>query len=265
MYASREGIVTPLNPQVSFNPSANRSLSLSPDGTRIALDLVGAASPDIWIKQLPAGPLSRLTFDGLGSIRPRWTPDGRSVLYIMTPDSGLPSVWKKRADGSTAAELVWRDPARAIAEASFSNDGQWLIYRINQPDGNRDIYAVRPGRDTVPTPLLTGPFIEQGAALSPDGKWLAYTSNESGTNEIFVRPFPSTNAGRWQISTSGGFAARWAHSGRELFYQSAGGDLMVVPVMPGTTFAPGEARRLFPLGRWNPGVRHRPLLRSHAR
>jgi Tol biopolymer transport system component len=248
VYVSRDGSITPLNPPVTFNPSANWGLSLSPDGTRIALDVVGAASPDIWIKQLPAGPLSRLTFDGIVSNRPTWTPDGRSVLYLSVPDSGPPSVWKKRADGSTAAELVWQVPGRPIAEASLSRDGQWLIYRANQADGNRDIYGVRPGRDTVPTPLLTGRFMEYGAALSPDGRWLAYTSNESGQDEIYVRPFPNTNAGRWQISTRGGSAPRWAHSGRELFFEGATGDFMVAPITPGATFAPGEPRRLFPLG-----------------
>ena len=247
VYVDREGGVTPLNPPVTFNPSANRGLSLSPDGTRLALDVVGVASPHIWIKQLPAGPLSRLTFDGIASTRPTWTPDGRSVLYLSTPDSGPPSVWRKRADGSTAAELVWRVPGRGIGEASLSRDGQWLIYRIAQPDGNRDIHGVRPGRDTVATPLLTGPFMEQGAALSPDGRWLAYTSNESGQDEIFVRPFPNTNTGRWQVSTRGGGAAHWSRSGRELFFESAGGDFMVVPVTAGATFSPGEPRRLFPL------------------
>ena len=85
-------------------------LSLSPDGTRIALDVVGVASPDIWIKQLPSGPLSRLTFDGTSSVRPTWTADGQTVLYLSTVDSGPMSVWKKRADGSAAAELVWRAP-----------------------------------------------------------------------------------------------------------------------------------------------------------
>jgi hypothetical protein len=248
VYVSREGAVTPLTPAVTFNPSANRSLSLSPDGARIALDVIGTASPDIWIKQLPAGPLSRLTFNSLGANRPRWTSDGHSVLYISTPDSGLPSVWKKRADGSAEPELLWRVPDRQIVEASLSQDGQWLVYRVNQPDGNRDIYAVRPGRDTTAMPLLTGPFQEQGAALSPDGRWLAYTSNESGTDEIYVRPFPNVNAGRWQISTHGGSAARWAHSGHELFFEAAGGDFMAVTITPGATFAPGEPRRLFSYG-----------------
>jgi Tol biopolymer transport system component len=247
VYVTREGGVTPLNPMTSYNPSANRGLRLSPDGSRLALDVAGAAAPDIWIKQLPTGALSRLTFDGRGSVRPTWTPDGRFVLYIMAPDSGLPSVWKKRADGSTAAEPVWRLPDRGIAEALLSPDGQWLIYRVSHPDGNRDIYAVRPGRDTVATPLLTGPFLEQGAALSPDGRWLAYTSNESGANEVYVRPFPAVNAGRWQVSTRGGAAARWAHSGRELFFESNGGELMVAPITPGATFQAGEPRRLFAL------------------
>ena len=124
----------------------------------------------------------------------------------------------------------------------------WLIYRANLNGGNRNIYAVRPGRDTIPIPLLTGPFWEQGAALSPNGKWLAYASNESGQDEIFVRPFPNTGAGRWQISTRGGSAAQWAHSGRELFFIAPSGDLMVVAITPGPTFAPGEPRPLIPLG-----------------
>jgi Periplasmic component of the Tol biopolymer transport system len=248
VYVSREGAITPLDPPVTINPSANRGMSLSPDGSRLALDVVGVASPDIWIKQLPSGPLSRLTFEGRGSFRPTWTPDGRSVVYIATSDSGGQAIWKKRADGSTAAELIWQAPGQILAEGLLSRDGQWLIYRVNLNDGNRDIYAVRLGRDTVPIPLLTGSCLEQGASLSPDNRWLAYTSNESGADEVYVRPFPNANAGRWQISTRGGSAARWSHSGRELFFESAGGDFMVVPVTPGPTFAPGEARRLFPLG-----------------
>jgi serine/threonine-protein kinase len=214
----------------------------------LAIDIVGAASPDIWVKQLPSGPLSRLTFDTRTAARPRWTPDGRSVVYLASPDTTLPSIWIKKADGSTPAEQVWRVPGRAIAEAAFSNDGQWLLYRVAEAGGNGDLYAVRPGRDTAPTPLLTGRFNETGAALSPDGKWLAYTSNESGRNEIFVRPFPNTTAGRWQVSTTGGAVARWAHSGRELYYEAPSGDMMAVPVTPGPIFTPAAPRRLFSFG-----------------
>jgi serine/threonine-protein kinase len=245
---TRQGGITPLDPPVTYNPSGNPALSLSPDGSRLAIDIVGAASPDIWVKQLPSGPLSRLTFDTRTALRPRWTPDGRSVVYVASPDTTLPSIWIKKADGSTPAEQVWQVPGRAIAEAAFSNDGQWLIYRLAEAGGNGDLYAVRPGRDTAPTPLLTSRFNETGGALSPDGKWLAYTSNESGRNEIFVRPFPNTAAGRWQVSTTGGAVARWARSGRELYYEAPSGDMMAVPVTPGPTFTPAAPRRLFSFG-----------------
>jgi len=66
-------------------------------------------------------------------------------------------------------------------------------------------------------PLVTTPLDEANAQVSPDGKWLAYQSNETGEGQIYVRPFP-TGSGKWQMSTSGGFAPRWRGDGRELFY-----------------------------------------------
>jgi Tol biopolymer transport system component len=247
VYVSRQGEVTPLNPPTLLNPSwGNLSLKLSPDGNRLALEAAGSDAPDIWVKQLPSGPFSRLTFDDSASFRPWWTPDGQSVLYVL--DSGPASVWKKRADGSTAAEHVYTAPGGLdILEVAQSSDGEWLIYRVNREDGNRDVYGIRPGRDSVAIPLLTGSFLEDGFALSPDGRWIAYTSDEAGEDQIFVRPFPNTNAGRWQVSTRGGSASRWAHSGRELFFEDGDGDLMVVPVTPASSFVYGEPRRLFPL------------------
>jgi serine/threonine-protein kinase len=131
----------------------------------------------------------------------------------------------------------------------MSGDGEWLIYRVASGELDRDTYAVRLGRDTVPVPLLVGPFSEAGIALSPDGRWLAYTSEESGRDEVYVRPFPNVSGGRWQLSTAGGGAARWARSGRELFFEAPNGDLMAVPITPGPTFSPGAARTLLPVGR----------------
>jgi hypothetical protein len=91
---------------------------------------------------------------------------------------------------------------------------------------------------------------EKALALSPDGKWLAYEFNESGTDEVYVRPFPDTEAGKWQVSTNGGTAPVWAHSGRELFYvkPSDGRTMMVAAVETEPTFSVGERRALFPLG-----------------
>jgi eukaryotic-like serine/threonine-protein kinase len=246
VYVSRAGGVTSLEPALNFNFSSSRGLSLSPDGKLLAVDVVSTGAPEIWIKQLPSGPLSRLTFDGTGSIRPRWLPDGKSVVYLTRSDSGGAAVWTKRADGSMPAKMLWQEGRLTINEVAVSSDGEWLVFRKPQ-NKSQDIFAVRPGRDTAAMPILTGTFSEQGFALSPDNKWLAYTSDESGQDEIFVRPFPNTNDGRWQISNRGGSAPRWSHSGRELFFESGNGDFMVAPNTPGSTFSPGEPRRLFSL------------------
>ena len=61
-------------------------------------------------------------------------------------------------------------------------------------------------------------FNELNGEISPDGRWVAYQSNESGQDEIYVRPFPDADRGRWQISTGGGTRPLWARSGKELFY-----------------------------------------------
>ena len=68
---------------------------------------------------------------------------------------------------------------------------------------------------------MTSPFTELTPALSPDSHWLSYTSNESGANEVYVRPFPGTEAGRWQVSVNGGSEPRWSHDGRTLYFLDA--------------------------------------------
>jgi Tol biopolymer transport system component len=243
-WVSRDGAVTPLQPTVNLTPSGNRGLALSPDGTRLALDVVGPQSVDLWVKQLPSGPFSRLTFEGRSNIRPTWTADGKSLVYISERNNT--AVWRQRADGSSPPELLFAGP-RQINEAQLSRDGRWLVYR-EIGDSSRDVYGIRLGQDTVPVPLLTSRFNEYAAALSPDGAWLAYVSNESGTPEVYVRPFPRTSEARYQVSRAGGEAPRWGRQGRELFYESGAREMMVVSVKLNPSFVAEEPRRLFALG-----------------
>ena len=79
--------------------------------------------------------------------------------------------------------------------------------------------------------------------FSPDGRWIAYRSNESGTNEIYVRPFPGGRGGKWQISTGGGLYGIWSNNGRELFYETADNRIMVVDyTVNGDSFVSGKPR-----------------------
>jgi serine/threonine-protein kinase len=84
---------------------------------------------------------------------------------------------------------------------------------------------------------------EEQPALSPDGRWLAFASDELGSEEILVRPFPGGGQ-RQQVSLNGGLDPFWSRTGDALFYWE-NEVLMEVPVKGGTAFTPGTARRLF--------------------
>ena len=124
-----------------------------------------------------------------------------------------------------------------------------MIVRMTDAGGRR-IFLFRRNAgtgDSALTPLLAAKTYDQvSPALSPDGRWLAYTSTESGRPEVYVRPFPDVEAGRWQISRDGGLEPVWSHTGRELFFRSESPRTMVsVPVLPGPAFATGDQKVLF--------------------
>jgi len=110
-----------------------------------------------------------------------------------------------------------------------------------------DIWAVPMSGEHKPAPFLQTEFNETNAFFSPDGRWVAYNSDESGTAEIYVRPFPPAG-GKWQVSTQGGFQPSWRSDGKELYYVALDGKIMAVEVKPGNVFAAGLPAPLFDAG-----------------
>jgi serine/threonine-protein kinase len=216
-------------------PRAYAYLRLSPDGTRIALDIRDQEN-DIWIWDLARETLARLTFDPGLNRGPVWTPDGKRVAFSAQRE-GSENIYWQAADGSGAPEPLTQMPNTPIFPHAFSPDGTLLLFtEIPTP---RNISLVKLDGDRKPQPLLQSSFSESSPEISPDGRWLAYDSNESGRVEVYVRPFPDVNAGRWQISTGGGASPLWNPNGRELFYYGQVGTVMAVRVEPSTSFQAG--------------------------
>jgi serine/threonine-protein kinase len=223
------------------------SPALSPDGKWLAVARVANAEPmNIWIKRLDRGPSVTLTLEGNNNFGPAWTPDGRSVTFSSDHAAGATDLWTERADGG-APSVMQLHEKRNLYNAGWSPDGKWLIFRtdVSSP-GSGDILAIRPGIDTAPVPVVATRFTEMTPALSPNGRWLAYVSNETGEDEIYVVPFPNTGAGKWAISAGGGTEPLWSHSGSELFYRAASGDLVAVAIHTQPRFSLGHSAALFP-------------------
>ncbi len=251
VWIDRAGTQEPVDTSWKFKLSIsnlNQGWALSPDGTQLAIGLNTKSGDDIWIKRLPTGPLSRLTFDSLPEQRPHWTPDGRSVTYIVDGTGGLK---ERRADGTGSEKALVSPRVEQVNDAAWSHDGKWLVARIGGLSGlrgPRNIYAWRPGVDSGPLPLLANPAYDEAAmSLSPDDRWIAYESDETGKNEVYIRPFPNVDDGKWQVSSNGGQAPLWAHGGKELFYVDGNRSMVAVPVTGGASITLGSAKTLFPL------------------
>jgi serine/threonine-protein kinase len=227
-------------------------LALSPDGKQLVVGIRERGVVELWLHNVELGTRSRLTFAADGSAtEPAWTRDGSAVTFIQANGSDR-SIQQRRADGSTSATQL--SPVKEnFEDLSWAPDGQLLVEVGGS--GNRDVLSLKPGQDTVLKPLLTSRFRESAAVVSPDGRWLAYASNESGPNEVFVRPFADPSAGRVQVSAGGGVLPQWSSDGRQLYFvrqlsEEANRDdwtsaLMVAEVRPGPSFSAGPPRVLF--------------------
>ena len=214
---------------------------LSPDGTRVALDVRDQES-DIWIWDLARETLTRLTFNPAQDEYPVWTPDSTRVVFGSIVDGPTNLYWKA-ADGTGEVERL-TESANVQFGHSFSPDGESLVFRETRPDTGEDLRVLSLAGDGGVETLVATEFRERNPELSPDGRWMTYQSNQSGQDEVYVRPFPNVDDGQWQISTSGGTHPLWASNGRELFYRR-GAAVMTVPVQTEPSFTPATPEILF--------------------
>jgi serine/threonine-protein kinase len=216
---------------------------------------------DLWIKDLEHGPLTRFTLSGGINRRPSWSPDGETV-YFLSNRSGSQDFWRRPADGSRPAELLL-DREGAVQEAFMAPDGS-IVFRQGTNTGggtDADIYRTHVNGDTAVTTLVDSDFLDWQPALSRDGRWLAYVSNESGTSEIHVRPFPDTGARRWQVSVGGGTEPVWSRDGTELFYRGTT-NYVAARVATSPEFSVRGREDLFPVERFQSGAGH-PMFDVH--
>jgi WD40 repeat protein len=216
--------------------------ALSPDGNRVALDVVNPLTlrNSVWVLDLTRGALSRLSFeDPAVAVSPIWSPDGQQIVYRMVEKIGNTfesSIITRPSSGGGNATTLFRQSAQEQGETlypdSWSPDGKVLILeRANSAQEHHlALWLLSLNSDKL-QPFLSAPFNQTHSTFSPDGHWLAYSSDETGKSEVYVQDFPGRTR-KVQISTGGGDQAMWGQNGKELFYLSGDRSLMVVDVEP---------------------------------
>jgi serine/threonine-protein kinase len=216
---------------------------LSPDGTRVALDVEGPPSRDIWIWDLRRKALERFTLDPAGNPLVVWSNDGRRLVF-GSERYGVSNLFEQAADGDGEPRRLL-ESERVQMPVSFAPDGR-LLFSADVAGRGRDVLALSMDGTGVVEPVIHSAGNDLWAEVSPDGRWIAYDSDESGQFEVYVRPYPDTDGGgRWQISSGGGRQPLWSRDGTELFFRDFTGAMRAASVAATAQFDAGPAVVLF--------------------
>lgn len=216
---------------------------ISPDGSRVAIDVQGPPNRDIWIWDFHRRTLERFTVDPSGNPLVTWSRDGR-YLAFGSDRLGVTNLFMQAADGTGQTQHLLESD-RLQMPLTFAPDGR-LLFSADIAGHGRDILALSMDGSRRVEPVLETTANDLTAEISPDGRWIVYDSDESGQYEVYVRPYPDTNAGgRWQISSEGGRQPMWSPDGREIYYRDFEGGMRATPVKLQPSFVPGAGARLF--------------------
>ncbi len=243
----REGKVTGTFAQ----PGPDHGLALSPDAERASgRDADSFHDGDIWLLDFARGVRTKATFRRSRGTFPVWSPDGSRLAFAA--GEALETIYEKAASGTGDEKELLRTPIYS-EPTSWSHDGRFLLFTSHSPKAGFDVSLLPLDGNRKPVVLLGTDFDEKAGRFSPDMRWISYQSNESGRDEIYVRPFhpsgpngPAFGEEKWQISRDGGTEAKWRGDGKELFFRAPNGSPMAVDVNGnGATLQAGVPRQLF--------------------
>jgi serine/threonine-protein kinase len=223
-------------------PDAYSSLSLSPDGQRLALNVTEGSHVDISVYDWQRDTMTRVTFTGFAG-HPVWSPDGRYIVFRAIGE-GMSVI---RSDGSGKPQPLTQGK-NLQAPYSFAPDGKRLAFFEIGPGTRADLWTVPLESDNgglragKPEVFLQTPADERWSSFSPDGRWMAYSSDESGTYQVYVRAFPD-KGGKWQVSDSSGKWPMWSRNGHELFFETSDNHIMAAAyAVKGDSFVANKPR-----------------------
>ena len=226
---------------IADDPGAFQHPRFSPDGRHLALDVTWRGRSDIYVYDLERSRRRRLTREGF-NIDPLWTPDGKLIVFrSRRSDSSAQGIYWIPADGSGSAEVLLPDVD--MVPGSWAPNGLVPLTSIPGASQRRHLWILDLDSGDPPEQLLSSSYNAGWGAMSPDGRWLAYVSDESGIDEIWLRPFRKAGPAE-QVSVEGGIEPVWSPDGTELFYRR-GDRFLAIDIETEPALRLGEPRELF--------------------
>jgi serine/threonine-protein kinase len=216
---------------------------ISPDATRLAVYLRDPERDrDIALVDLANHRIQNLLLGPDVVSWPLWI-SGAHLAFSAMKSGDVPTLFQKTIDGRGAPRQVTPGD-RTVIPTGLAPDRSHLLASVMATTGGNwwDVQAVPISLTSAagtrlqePRPLvgLDTQFHERSGVISPNGRFMAYDSDSVGDRfEVFVRPYPDTEAAVWRISDMGGQQPRWSADGRELFYLDLDGNMMAVAANP---------------------------------
>jgi hypothetical protein len=222
-------------------PNTYRDIALSPDNNKVVFGLYDeqGSNEDLWIRDFGRNLVSRLTFDKPDNIIPRWSPDGRHIVYCESAGGAFQTKYKRSDGQGSIHSLEGVDTVSNAPLHWFADSVLYMIANVNSFDIVRYDFS-----DSSLTPVVNSQYRELAASVSKNGKYLLYASDESGQSEIYVSELGGEH-GRWQISNDGGFSPQWSDDSKEIFFSHSAELFSVSVNMSDNRFEVGQPKKLF--------------------
>jgi serine/threonine-protein kinase len=245
VWVDDRGLVKPLGAP----HRAYEGVSLAPNGTNIALSIDSQypnpnVSADIWLYDITRGTLTQLTFNGM-STKPQWLGSSSRLTYLKyDPAEDMHDLLCFYTDGSGDEQLLARVPGFFLSGYSIDKDAASVLGPVVLPPNDQNIVAINlKNGDRTEKTVVDDASWQRVPVFSPDGRWFAYSSHETGTWEIYVKPFPGPGA-KIKISDGGGYEPRWDPHNSNLYYRN-GDEMWMVTYEAGEKFEPAQPKFLF--------------------
>ena len=195
--------------------------SVSPDGTKIAVEVINNQIYDVQILDLQRNRFSSFT-GAKPNFTPFWGPDGNKLYYASyRDDPKVAEIYVLDLQGNQEKKIELKgEPINWIDISDVSADGKYLLCFGKGKLGLSELFVVDLEKAEY-TNLTSNDINEWGGTWSLDEKWIAYTSEKDmeGSYAIYINRFPEMND-EIRISSGGGEEPKWLPDGSGIYYRN---------------------------------------------